>query len=60
MTVVDSDGLVSTAKRNVYPKKVFIDIDTKGRKGLTVLVDDFAVCLVYSFKYHFSSHYRIY
>ena len=43
MHVVDSDGLTKTIPRNIYPKKIFIDIDSTGRRGLTVLVDDFAV-----------------
>ena len=43
MHVVDSNGLTKTIPRNIYPKKVLIDIDSTDRRGLTVLVDDFAV-----------------
>ena len=43
MHVVDSDGLIDTVPRKIFPKKIFIDIDSTGRRGLTVLVDDFAV-----------------
>jgi PKD repeat protein len=43
MHVVDSDGLTKTISRNIYPEKVYIDIDSTGRRGLKVLVDDFAI-----------------
>lgn len=43
MHVVDSDGLTTTIPRNIYPKKVSIDIDSKTRRGLKVLVDGFTV-----------------
>ena len=43
MSTVDSNGLVITISRDVYPKKVFLDIDSQPERGLTVLVDDFAV-----------------
>ena len=43
MRAVDSNGLVTTISRDVYPKKVFIDIDSLTRRGLTILVDEFAV-----------------
>jgi Glucose / Sorbosone dehydrogenase/PKD domain len=42
MTVVDSNGLSRTIRRNVLPKKVLIDIRSNV-PGLKVLVDDFEV-----------------
>ena len=43
MHVVDSDGVTTTKQRNVYPKKVSIDIDSKTRRGLKVVTDGFTV-----------------
>ena len=42
MTVVDPNGLIRTIRRNVYPKKVLIDIGSNV-PGLIVLVDGFVV-----------------
>jgi glucose/arabinose dehydrogenase/PKD repeat protein len=42
MTVVDSNGLSQTIRRNVLPKKVLLDIRTNVA-GLKVLIDDFEV-----------------
>lgn len=42
MTVVDTNGLLRTIRRNIYPKKVLIDIGSN-IPGLKVLVDDFVV-----------------
>ena len=43
MHVVDSNGLRKTIPRNIYPKKVSIDIDSRTRRGLKVLTDGFTV-----------------
>jgi PKD domain/Glucose / Sorbosone dehydrogenase len=43
MHAVDSDGVTTTIPRNIYPKKVSIDIDSKTRRGLKVLTDGFTV-----------------
>jgi PKD repeat protein len=42
MYAVDSNGLTTTISRNIEPKKVLIDIDSKPQK-LKVLVDEFDV-----------------
>lgn len=42
MTAVDSNGLTTVVSRNVLPKKVFININSRP-SGLQVLVDEFAV-----------------
>lgn len=42
MYAVDSNGLTTTISRNIEPKKVSIDIDSKPQK-LKVLVDEFEV-----------------
>ena len=41
-TVVDSNGLSTTIRRDIMPRKVFIDIDSNPR-GLNVLVGNFNV-----------------
>jgi PKD repeat protein len=43
MHAVDSDGLTKTVQRNVYPKKVSIDIDSTTRRGLKVVTDGFTI-----------------
>ena len=42
LTATDSNGLSTTVRRNVYPKKVLIDIDSIPR-GLNVLIGGFNV-----------------
>ena len=42
LTATDSNGLSTTLRRSVFPKKVLIDIDSNPR-GLNILVSDFNV-----------------